>query len=265
MNGLLLLSKTLGFLSRKILREDKIYFCPICENHLSHFNRLPDHYIEMMDKYGYIHSLFNAETLNYLKYACPICGASDRNRLCVLYLKGKLELSEKTGKPVELLDIAPDTNLHGWLKKVPSVHHRSMDLYMSGVDDKLDITDMSAYEKDKFDVILCSHVLEHVEDDIKAMGELYRVLKPGGFAIVMVPILLTLDEDLQNSKWVSESDRWKYYGQGDHVRMYSKKGFVSKLEQRGFRVKQLGEDHFGAEVFEKHGIHRRSVLYVAGK
>ena len=166
---------------------------------------------------------------------------------------------------MELLDIAPDQNLAGWLRKKQSVRYRSMDLYMDGVDDKADITDMRLYADDKFDVVICSHVLEHIAQDLKAMREIYRVLKKGGFAIVMVPIQLTLDADLQDSKWVSEADCWKYYAQGDHVRMYSKKGFVSKLEQCGFCVSQLGITHFGPESFEKHGIHRRSVLYVAEK
>ncbi|MFH1618995.1 MAG: class I SAM-dependent methyltransferase [bacterium] len=265
MNRPLFLSRALEMVYkiRKGCRND--YYCPVCESSLAHFNRFPDNYFEMLDKYGCIHSLFRMETLNYLKYSCPVCGTSDRSRLYAVYLRDKLCSPGYMNKPIEFLEIAPDRPLSCWLKKVPAVHYRSMDLYMAGADDKADIVDMKIYGDNKFDAILCSHVLEHVEDDIKAMSELHRILKTGGFAIVMVPILLALDGDLYNSNRVSEGDRWKYYGQGDHVRMYSKKGFVSKLEQCGFRVAQFGVDHFGAEVFTKHGIHERSVLYVVEK
>lgn len=102
-------------------------------------------------------------------------------------------------------------------------------------------------------------MLEHVENDRKAMSELYRVLKKGGFGIIMVPILLTLEEDMENKKYNTEALRWKYFGQNDHVRMYSKKGFVAKLEEAGFKVNQLGVYYFGQDVFHKYGIHPRSV------
>ena len=140
-----------------------------------------------------------------------------------------------------------------------------MDLFMEDVDDKLDITNMELYENDRFDIILCSHVLEHIENDRKALSEIFRVLKPNGFAIIMVPINLELDHDLENPEWTSIADRWRYYGQDDHVRMYSKSGFVKKLEQTGFIVQQHGIEYFGENTFQKYGIHNRSVLYVVEK
>jgi len=141
-----------------------------------------------------------------------------------------------------------------------------MDLFMAGVDDKVvDITNMSIYADNRFHLIVCSHVLEHIEDDRKAMAELYRVLNPAGFAIVMVPINLWLKEDFEDPVKTTEAERWRYFGQNDHVRVYSKAGFVGKLTAVGFKVAQLGIDYFGAEVFERNGIHPRSVLYIARK
>jgi len=94
------------------------------------------------------------------------------------------------------------------------------------------------------------------------MAELYRILKPGGWGIVMVPILLTLTNVYEGASIRSEADSWKYFQQGDHVRLYSKQGFMRGLEDAGFRVNQLGIDYFGADLFDKHGIDPRSVLCV---
>jgi SAM-dependent methyltransferase len=248
----------------KLLRKIEIS-CPICKNDLISFDALPDYYFKMFDKNQFIHSIFNLETFNYLKYSCPICGCSDRNRLYALYFNERFTGIKENKSEYQFLDIAPDRNLSEWIKKLPFIHYRSVDLYMEDVDDHADITDLSLYETDKFDIILCSHVLEHIENDRKALAELFRILKPGGFAIVMAPILLTLNEDLENPKWTTEADRWKYYGQDDHVRMYSKDGFVKKLSETGFKVNQLGIDFFGDKIFKKNGIHPRSVLYEVEK
>ncbi|MDH6355289.1 DNA-directed RNA polymerase subunit RPC12/RpoP [Dysgonomonas sp. PH5-45] len=238
------------------------YSCPVCNNKVVDFWPLPALYAEEMEKHGFIYPSGYFETMNKKQYRCPHCGNSDRNRLYAIYLKKKIE----QGKTYSFLDVAPNQALAQLcIKSLGDIKYRSMDLYMDGVDDKLDITDLNIYEDDKYDIILCSHVLEHIEDDRKAMSELYRVLKKGGFGIIMVPILLTLEEDKENKKYNTDALRWKYFGQNDHVRMYSKKGFVAKLEETGFKVNQLGIDYFGQDVFHKYGIHPRSVLYVVEK
>ncbi|MCU0473985.1 MAG: class I SAM-dependent methyltransferase [Bacteroidales bacterium] len=244
---------------------EKHYACPICNSKLTRFNRFPDSIFELLDKHQYIHPFFYSETFNYLKYSCPLCGSSDRNRLYALFFKKRFSEIPDNETIYHFLDIAPNKNLTTWIKKFPFIQYRSVDLYKEDADDKADITDLNIYENEKFDIILCSHVLEHIKDDRKALYELFRVLKPSGYAIVMVPILLTLEEDLENSAWITEADRWKYYGQNDHIRMYSKGGFVGKLEKTGFKVMQLGVDFFGKETFDKYGIHHRSVLYVVEK
>ena len=258
-----------SYLKKRFLSSDHNpeykFYCPLCRNQFTEFNRAPDFLIEQWDKYGYIHSFLNAETFNYLNYNCPFCGTSDRNRLYALYLEKRFYELALRNSDLNFLDIAPERPLSDWIKSYPFIHYRSLDLYMEGVDDKADVTDLAIYEDDRFDIILCSHVLEHVVEDRKAMSELYRVLKPTGFGLVMVPILLTLEEDLENSAWITEADRWKYYGQNDHVRMYSKRGFINKLEKAGFKVSQLNINYFGEGTFNKNGIHFRSVLYIVGK
>jgi len=260
----------LGILSfkKKNIRKEKTitpFICPVCNNNIEMFERLPDYYFELWNKYQYVHSIFCSETLNFIHYSCPICGTSDRNRLYALFLKNKFKSWENTQKTYTFLDIAPDKTLGDWIKTHKFLDYRSMDLYMEEADDKADITDMNIYKENQFDGILCSHVLEHIKNDKKAMSEIYRILKPGGFGIIMVPIVLNIDHDIESEEYYTEDLRWKYFGQYDHVRCYSKQGFTVKLAQTGFVVKQLGKDFFGEAVFEKHGIHPRSILYVVEK
>lgn len=247
-----------------IFFRQKNFRCNVCRNRVHRFNRLPDHFLEKLDEYGFIHPFFASETMNFLHYSCPICFSSDRDRLYTLYLEKFFENVRKEAE-FRFLDIAPAPNLSRWIKKHKWINYRTVDLLMDNVDDNADITNMNIYSDEKFDFILCSHVLEHIEDDKKAISEIYRILKPKGTAIVMVPILLTLENDFENPEYKTESERWKYYGQNDHVRMYSKNGFVQKLKGQGFTVQQLGIDYFEPDNFNTFGIHRRSVLYVVNK
>ncbi|GHU81641.1 SAM-dependent methyltransferase [Bacteroidia bacterium] len=242
----------------------KAYYCPVCDNSVAAFSPLPGIFDEMLDKYQYIHSVHCTETINSRAYSCPYCYASDRERLYVLYLQERFEKLKNTGQTYRFLNIAPSQSA-AFIKKQVFIRYRSADLYMENVDDKVDITDMNIYEDNCFDMLLCSHVLEHIEEDRKAMSELYRVLKPSGFGIIMVPINLELKEDFENPAYKTEAERWKYFGQNDHVRLYSKSGFVNKLTKTGFKVNQYGIDYFGEETFERNGIHPRSVLYVVEK
>lgn len=239
--------------------------CPVCGKSVVRFVPLSLHYRKMGEKYPSVHKKNLAETLYVHAYRCPHCGESDRNRLYALYLRGKFAELKTTGRKYSFLDLAPRKRLREFLKSWDFLDYRSADLFMDDVDDKVDITDMHIYPDNRYDMILCSHVLEHVDNDRKAMAELYRILKPGGFAIVMVPINLFLEEDYEDSSVVTPEGRWSHFGQNDHVRVYSKKGFVGKLKDAGFSVHEYGEDYFGADVFEKNGIHPRSVLYVVTK
>jgi SAM-dependent methyltransferase len=179
-----------------------------------------------------------------------------------LYLQ---QYFESVRDRVELVEFAPTPPLRRFIKKFPQVNYRSADLYSDDVEDKVDLTRMDIYSAGQFDFLISSHMLEHIEDDFAAMRELHRILKPGGAGIVMVPIDLSLNEVYENPALKTEEERWKHFAQYDHVRLYSKEGFIRRLESVGFRVEQLGSDHFGSEKLEKAGIHRRSVLYVVHK
>lgn len=237
-------------------------FCPVC-GHKSDvkFFPIPTIYAEEQKKNGFPYSFDVGETLNYKEYSCPFCEASDRDRLYALFIERNI----KPLKKYKLLDIAPARALQNFLKGKSNINYRSADLMMEGVDDKIDLMDMNIYQNNSFDIFICSHVLEHVPDDRKAMMELYRVLNPTGWGIAMVPIALEVAQIDEDASVTDIGERWRRFGQDDHLRLYSKNGFVERLEQAGFKVKQHGIEYFGKRNFEKCGIDAKSILYVVGK
>jgi len=133
------------------------------------------------------------------------------------------------------------------------------------VDDRVDLSNLQAYDSEQFDFFICSHVLEHVPDDSKALRELHRILKRGAQAILMVPIILAIDQIDEDPETSDEAERWRRFGQFDHVRLYSKRGFLERVRGAGFAVHELGKEFFGAETFDRAGITAQSVLYVVEK
>jgi SAM-dependent methyltransferase len=235
------------------------FHCPVCERNCARFLPLGKQFTEPRIRYGNPNSLDDAETMNHRSYQCPHCNAADRDRLYALYFKQILATTR-----VQLLDIAPAAPLAAFLNRYSEVERRTADLLRDDVDDRVDITAMPLYPEGRFDAFICSHVLEHVMDDHAAMRELLRVLRPGGWGIAMVPINLAakFDEDITVT---DEGERWRRFGQGDHVRCYTKDVFTSRLRDAGFIVRELGASHFGASTFARCGITPKSVLYVVEK
>ncbi len=238
--------------------------CPVCQDTNIEFAALPDFYKETLEKYGAPHLLDDCETLNYKNYGCPKCGACDRDRLYTLYIS-KFLAKKQGATNLSLLEIAPSKPLTRYLEETKKISVRTADLMMPGVDDCIDITKMDCYADKRFDIFICSHVLEHVPDDRMALSELFRVTKPGGWGILMVPIPLSHQHIDEDPSLEDVGERWRRFGQNDHVRMYSKRGFVERIEAAGFIVKQLGQDYFGQDVFVANGISASSVLYIAEK
>jgi len=269
--SVLRLKKAVHAFFREINSDPEVYayvgdehYCPVCKTGLKYFMPASQEYLDKLDEHQLAYPLFSFETMNIFRYSCPKCYSSDRDRLYTLYIEKRLGV-QQVNKRLNLLDIAPTPALEAYLRPSPYFNYRSADLYIANVDDKVDITDMNIYEDGKFDVFICSHVLEHVPNDKKALSELYRVLKPGGWGIAMVPICMTIEDTLEDPAIQSEADRWKYYAQDDHVRMYSKQGFVNNLKSAGFKVNEITVADFSTDIFDKHGIHRRSVLYIVEK
>lgn len=163
--------------------------------------------------------------------ACPGCGSTDRERLVWLYLLHELNIKSKSWR---VLHIAPEKSLHARLSKFDKLEILTADISGKNVMLKVDITAISL-DDSQFDLIICNHVLEHIIDDRKAMQELYRVLKPGGFAVLQVPISMSLKDTYEDSSVTSELEREKIFGQNDHVRIYGS-DYADRLRSVGFHV-----------------------------
>ncbi len=161
---------------------------------------------------------------------CPSCGSMPRDRR--LFSEFKKEYSGK--EVIKLLDFSPSRSLYRRVKKVKNIQYFPTDLSTDFIAEyQYDITNIPV-EDDFFDYIFCYHILEHIEDDAKAMSELYRVLKKDGKIFVQTPFKEGEIYEVPEAK--TDADRLKYFGQADHVRLYSVKGLAERLEKSGFRV-----------------------------
>jgi len=236
------------------------YRCPICETPLRAFK--PERaYAKEAEKHGYIHPPSSFETFNEKALYCPACGATDRERLTALYLEELLRGFDPSRR-YRVIEVAPSESLSGRIMRHPFIEYRSADLNRRDVQDRIDLTDMHPYPDESVDLFLCSHVLEHVLDDRRAMREIHRVLKHDGVGVLLVPLVSGVEETEENPAHDTIALRWKHYGFGDHVRLYGKRDFIDRLRAAGLEVGQLGIDHFGRETFRQAGIAENSVLYV---
>ncbi|MCQ8102973.1 class I SAM-dependent methyltransferase [Methylomonas sp. SURF-2] len=236
--------------------------CPTCGAHLKKFKPMWKSFPRKLKEHGFVYPLEQFETLNWDAFLCPSCDCSDRERLYALYIRDWLA---KPAKNRVIIDFAPSLAISSWLRTEKSISYKSADLYRPNVDDKVDITDMPKYEDNSVDAFICSHVLEHITNDRAAMKELYRILKPDGFGIVMVPLIVGVDETNEDSSVDSDALRWKYFAQCDHVRLYGKADFINRLRDVGFNVEILDKNYFGVDKFHRYGIGDNAVLYVVRK
>jgi predicted SAM-dependent methyltransferase len=116
-----------------------------------------------------------------------------------------------------------------------------------------------------FDAVICNHVLEHIPNDSAAMQEIYRILKPGGWALLQVPLSLVLSRTLEDPSVTSPQERERVFGQHDHVRIYSPQDYKSRLEAAGFRVKVHSSREVGGRSASKLGLVEEESLYCALK
>lgn len=172
---------------------------------------------------------------------CPRCGSLERHRLIWMYLRNKTNFFCSR---LKVLHFAPEYCFQRKFKSLSNLDYISADLYAPSAMLKIDITDIKL-EDNTFDCILCSHVLEHISDDRKAMRELYRILKPNGWAILQVPIMR--EKTFEDISIKSAEERLKYFGNRDHVRVYGL-DYKERLEDAGFTVKI---DSFLSELNEK--------------
>lgn len=251
------LSKAISWLSA----THKSY-CPLCEKTDAGFSPLSDYYRDNAATHGF--SYFGKGEMTALEtYSCSNCGASDRERLYAYWIGLQLK-ANKLSSQSRIIHFAPEAILSSKLKTQKLDTYHTADLMMEGCDYKAEMMDMP-FEDESYDFFICSHVLEHVESDDKAISELYRITDKGGSGILMAPIILDLKKTIEDPTITDEAGRWRHFGQNDHVRLYAHDDYLAKVKGQGFTVRELGEKYFGRNVFAKLGLKRTSILYVVTK
>ena len=162
---------------------------------------------------------------------CPHCNSLERHRLAWLFFARATDLFD--GQAKRLLHVAPEPCLEAKLRSRLGDGYLSADLQNPLAMVKMDVTDIQ-FPDETFDVIYCSHVLEHVVDDRKAMREFYRVLKLGAWAVLLVPI--NAERTAEAPEVTEPAERRKIFGQEDHVRRYGP-DYIDRLREAGFEVK----------------------------
>ena len=155
----------------------------------------------------------------------------ERHRLLWLYLKNETSFFSK---PLKVLHFAPEQAFYKRFRNQTNLSYTTTDLESPLADVKADICNLP-FEDNAYDVILCNHVLEHIPNDTKAMQELYRVLKPGGMAVLQIPQDLNRAVTFEDDSITDRTERAKIFGQYDHVRVYGR-DYFDKLRAIGFKV-----------------------------
>jgi len=185
----------------------------------------------------------------------------ERHRLLWLYLKNETKFFNV---PLELLHFAPEQAFYNRFKKLDNLDYTTTDLNSPLADVKADICNLP-FSDSSFDVILCNHVLEHIPNDTKAMQELYRVLKPGGWGIFQIPQDLKRETTFEDDTIIDKKERASIFGQYDHVRIYGR-DYFDKLRSIGFTVEEVDYTNtLPKEDVEKYRLAKGEIIPLVRK
>lgn len=222
---------------RSVLFRGEQCECPLCGAHLSHFLVLHRPFFRW----------------------CPVCRSLQRHRFSWMSLQQYILPAYSIRW---ILHIAPEEALRRAFHRLPGVGYVSMDLYAADVLVRADVGRLP-FDSGTFDLVYCSHVLEHIPDDRAAMQELWRVLRPGGIAIILTP--LWDKPTFEDASITDPVERERLFGQFDHVRWY---GFdiVDRLTDSGFAVQTMrAGDMADAKAIVRFGLDETDVLFVCTK
>lgn len=192
---------------------------------------------------------------------CPNCFSLERHRLIWYYLNNHSNLLTE---PNKLLHIAPEQCFYKKFKALPNLEYVTADLESPLAEVKMDIQAMP-FEDNTFDVVLCNHVLEHIPDDKLAMREILRVMKPGAWSILQVPMKPGAKTTFEDASITDPKERAKVFGQYDHLRLYGE-NYKEVLEAEGFEVEALDiQSEVGPELTEKYRFMIGELLYIGRK
>lgn len=208
---------------RRIRYKGNAHFCPICKSSIREFLEL-----------GYDLPVITENQIvggGLRKALCPVCGSSDRTRLLHIFFQSQTSIY--LGK-IKVLHVAPEPALSRNFSKIKNLDYLTADLNPVNVMEQMDLTQIK-YPENSFDMIIANHVMEHIPDDRKAMAEIFRVLRPGGMAVLQIPISKILKKTDEDFDIVDAGEREKFFGQTDHVRIYGQ-DYIDRLKAVGFFV-----------------------------
>ncbi|MGM0477843.1 MAG: class I SAM-dependent methyltransferase [Bacteroidota bacterium] len=192
---------------------------------------------------------------------CPYDLTLERHRLMWLYLQ-RTEFF--TADAIKMLHVAPEQCFYDRFKKQKNLDYLTGDLESPIADIHFDLHDIPL-DTDRFDIIFCNHVLEHVDDAQQCMRELHRVMAPGGWGIFQVPQDFSREETYEDSSIVTPEEREKHFWQKDHVRLFGR-DYPEWLRKAGFEVDEYKpSDLFSSEEIERYRLMKNEVLYIAKK
>jgi SAM-dependent methyltransferase len=181
---------------------------------------------------------------------CWVCNAGERHRTLALFFAARPELLTAG---MRLLHVAPERAIRSViLRQQPGISYESGDIDRRYGPLRIDITN-SDFADAAFDAVVANHVMEHVVEDRAAMAEVFRILKPGGWAILMIPAILAAVTD-EDSTVTSPSDRLERWGQSDHVRRYGW-DYLDRLTAAGFDIEvHRSEEHLSEADIERYRL-----------
>ena len=179
--------------------------------------------------YGYVTSRENA--------LCPNCLSLERHRLLWLWLVRESDIGRGAMALPKMLHIAPEVAL---MRKFKKMYASTPDRYVTA-DLESPLADMHfdvqqiPLEAESFDAIICNHIMEHVEDDHKALSELYRIMRRGGWGVILSPVELEREKTFEDDTITDPAERTRIFGQYDHRRIYGR-DYAARLREAGFEV-----------------------------
>jgi SAM-dependent methyltransferase len=192
---------------------------------------------------------------------CPSSLSLERHRLMWLYLKERTDFFTSN---IRLLHIAPELCFMKIFEGLSNLEYITADIESPLAKVKMDVHDIP-FDANTFDVVFCNHVMEHVENDLKAMSEIYRVLKSGGWAIIQSPVYPELDNTIEDPSITDPAEKERVYGQNDHMRKYGR-DYSERLRAAGFKVKE--DDYLNElseEIRRRYALPEQEIIYFCEK
>lgn len=191
----------------------------------------------------------------------PATLSLERHRLLWLFLKSHTRFF--TAK-LDLLHIAPEQCFYKRFKAMPNINYTTAD-YNSPIADLHFDLHQAPLPDNRFDVIFCNHVLEHVKNDLQCIRELYRIMKPGGWGVFQVPLDTSRETTYEDDRITSPEERAIHFWQKDHVRLYGR-DYPLRLKAAGFNVIAYNIcEELGSEAVDRYRLPKGEIIYLCCK